>query len=148
MSLATVSFETSSLKTMSLGTMSLRTMCLGTIVPRYNVPRNNDPNDNYSSRQLFHPTIVPLDNCSLQQLFLRSFTNGQLHRGRSSTPDDQNQGVEEHGLLQMIIRMIRPPLCSSVPLQMVICKEDGPPDDQHFSAQTDQRFKVTDEYRL
>ena len=42
------------------------------------------------------------------------------------------KGTEEHGLLQMIIRMIRPPLCSSVPLQMVICKEDGPPDDQHF----------------
>ena len=30
--------------------------------------------------------------------------------------DDQNQG-EERGWLQMIIRMIRPPPCSSVPLQ-------------------------------
>ena len=41
------------------------------------------------------------------------------------------KGTEEHGLLQMIIRMIRPPLCSSVPLQMVICKEDGSLDDQN-----------------
>ena len=41
------------------------------------------------------------------------------------------KGTEEHGLLQMIICMIRPPLCSSVPLQMVICKEDGSPDDQN-----------------
>ena len=40
--------------------------------------------------------------------------------------------TEEHGVLQMIIWMILPPLCSSIPLQMVICKEDGPPDDQHF----------------
>ena len=39
------------------------------------------------------------------------------------------KGTEEHGWLQMIIRMIRPPPYSSVPLQMVICKEDGPPDD-------------------
>ena len=30
----------------------------------------------------------------------------------------------------MIIRMIWPPLCSSLPLQMVICKEDGSTDDQ------------------
>ena len=27
--------------------------------------------------------------------------------------------------------MIPPPLCSSNPLQMVVCKEDGPPDDQY-----------------
>ena len=27
--------------------------------------------------------------------------------------------------------MIRPPLCSAVPLQMVICKEDGSQDDQN-----------------
>ena len=33
--------------------------------------------------------------------------------------------------MQMIIRMIRPILCSSVPLQMVICKEDGSLDDQN-----------------
>ena len=39
-------------------------------------------------------------------------------------------GTEEKELLQMIIRRIRPPPCSSVPLQMVICKEDGSPDDQ------------------
>ena len=36
------------------------------------------------------------------------------------------KGTEEQGLLQMIIRMIRPPLCSSDPLQM-----DGSPDDQN-----------------
>ena len=41
------------------------------------------------------------------------------------------KGMEEHGLLQMTIWVIRPPLCSSIPLQMVICKEGGPPDDQH-----------------
>ena len=34
-------------------------------------------------------------------------------------------------LLQMIIWMIPPPLCSSNPLQMVVCKEDGRPDDQY-----------------
>ena len=63
------------------------------------------------------------------------------------------KGTEEHGLLQMTIWMIWPPPCSSVPLQMVICKEGGPVDDQHFfapsiedpqykiSAQTDQRFR-------
>ena len=37
------------------------------------------------------------------------------------------EGMEEHGLLQMTIWMIRPPLCSSV-----LCKEDGPPDDQNI----------------
>ena len=41
------------------------------------------------------------------------------------------KGIKEHGLLQMTIWMIRPPLCSSIPLQMVICKEDGSPDDQN-----------------
>ena len=41
------------------------------------------------------------------------------------------KGTEEHGLLQIIIRMIRPPPCSSIPLQMVICKEDGSLDDQN-----------------
>ena len=41
------------------------------------------------------------------------------------------KGMEEHGLLQMIIWMIWPPPCSSVPLQMVICKEDGSLDDQN-----------------
>ena len=41
------------------------------------------------------------------------------------------KGTEEKELLQMIIQMIRPPLCSSVPLQMVICKEDGSPYDQN-----------------
>ena len=41
------------------------------------------------------------------------------------------KGTEEQGLLQMIIRMIRPPPCSSFPLQLVLCKEDGPPDNQN-----------------
>merc|ERR1712004_847250 len=41
------------------------------------------------------------------------------------------KGTEEHGLLQMTIWMIRPPPASSVPLQMVICKEDCPPNDQN-----------------
>ena len=34
------------------------------------------------------------------------------------------KGTEEHGLLQMFIQIIRPPPCASVPLQMVICKDD------------------------
>ena len=41
------------------------------------------------------------------------------------------KGMEEHGLMLIIIWMIRPPPCSSVPLQMVICKEDGSPDNQN-----------------
>ena len=41
------------------------------------------------------------------------------------------KGTEEKELLQMIIQMIRPPLCSSVPLQMVICKEDSSSYDQN-----------------
>ena len=50
------------------------------------------------------------------------------------------EGMEEHGLLQMTIWMTQPLLCSSVPLQMVICKEDGPPDDQHFFGRTGLKF--------
>ena len=34
-------------------------------------------------------------------------------------------------MLQMIIRMIGPPPCSSVPLQKVVCKEEGSSDDQN-----------------
>ena len=41
------------------------------------------------------------------------------------------KGAEEHRLLQIIIWMVWPSPCSSVPLQMVICKEDGPLDDQN-----------------
>ena len=41
------------------------------------------------------------------------------------------KGTVEHGLLQMIIHMIWPPLCSFVFLQMIICKEDGSQDDQN-----------------
>ena len=66
------------LATVALTTSSLGTKFLGSIVPRYNVPHNN-----CSSWQLFHTTIVPLDICSSQQLFLRSFANGHLQRGRS-----------------------------------------------------------------
>ena len=40
------------------------------------------------------------------------------------------KGAEEHRLLQMIIKMIWPPQCSSFPLQMVICKEDSSPYDE------------------
>ena len=43
----------------------------------------------------------------------------------------KSKGTKEQELLQMIIWMIWPPPCSSVPLQMVICKEDGSPDDQN-----------------
>ena len=41
------------------------------------------------------------------------------------------KGTKEHGLLQMIIQMIRPTLCSSVPLQMVNCIVDGSQNDQN-----------------
>ena len=34
-------------------------------------------------------------------------------------------------MLQIIIQMIWPPLCSFVPLQMLICKEDDSLDDQN-----------------
>ena len=51
------------------------------------------------------------------------------------------RGTEEHGLLQMTIWMIRPPLCSSVPLQMVICKEDGPQDDQQILITIDDEVR-------
>ena len=34
-------------------------------------------------------------------------------------------------MLQMIILMIRPPSCSSVTLQKIVCKEDDAPDDQN-----------------
>ena len=68
MSFATSSLVKMSLATMSLGTMSLSTMSLGTM----------------SLRTMSLRTIVPCDNCSLRQFFLRSFTNGHLQRGRSS----------------------------------------------------------------
>ena len=100
---------------MSLATSSLRTMSLGTIVPR----------DNCSTRQLFLSTIVPLDNCSSQQLILRSFTKRTVLRMTKI------KGTEERRLLQMIIHIIRPPLCSFVPLQMIICKEGGSQGDQN-----------------
>ena len=46
----------------------------------------------------------------------------------------------EHESLQVIIQMNRSPPCSSVSLQMVICKEDGPPDDQHFFGRMGLKF--------
>ena len=51
------------------------------------------------------------------------------------------KGMEEHGWLQMTIWMFGPPPSSSVPLQMVICKEDGPPDDQTFFGRTGLNFE-------
>ena len=50
------------------------------------------------------------------------------------------KGTEEHGLLQMTIWIIRRPPCSSVPLQIVICKENGPPDDQQFFGKMGLKF--------
>ena len=52
------------------------------------------------------------------------------------------KGMEEYGLLQMTIWMIRPTPWSSFPLQMVICKEDGPPDDQHVFGQMELNFAL------
>ena len=89
---------------MSLATVSLATSYLGT---------------------MFLTTIVPRDNCSSQQLIPRSFTK------RTFVRMTKIKGTVEHGLLQMIIHMIRPPLCSFVFLQMIICKEDGSQDDQN-----------------
>ena len=64
-------------------------------VPRDSIPRNKFPRDN-----------VPQDNCSKQQL-------------------TKIKGTEQHGLLQMISRMIWRPTCSSIAFQMVIFQEDG-----------------------
>ena len=55
----------------------------------------------------------------------------ELLRKRTVLWTTKIKGTEEHRLLQMIIRMIWPPPCSSVSLQMVICKEDGSADDQN-----------------
>ena len=52
------------------------------------------------------------------------------------------KGAEEHGLLQMIIWMIQPPPCSYISLHMVICNEDGPPDDQHFFGRVGLKFAL------
>ena len=52
----------------------------------------------------------------------------------------KTKGTEKHRLLQMTIWMIRPPPCSSVPLQMVICTEEGPTDDQHFFGRIGLKF--------
>ena len=101
-----------------------RQLFLVTIVPR----------DNCSSRQFFLMTIVPCDNCSKRQLFLRSFAKGTVLQMTKI------KGIGEHGLLQMTIWMIRPPPCSSVCLQMVICKEDVLPNDQHFFGQMGLKF--------
>ena len=50
----------------------------------------------------------------------------ELLRKRTVLWTTKIKGTEEHGLLLMIIRKIWPTLCSSVPLKMVVCKEDGP----------------------
>ena len=111
MSLATMSLGTMSLGTMSFGTISLRTksfrtMSFRTIVPRYNIPRNN----------------VPHRNCSSWQLFLNSFTNGHLQRG---------QQIQGNGGAWIVANNHLYDPASSVPLQMVIWKEDCPPNDQN-----------------
>ena len=87
-------------------------------VSRDNVPLDNFPRDNCSSlqcpsqqcpsRKLFLVTIVP------QFLYKWSFAKRRVLRMTKI------KGTEEDGLLQIIIRMIWPPLCSSVSLQMVI----------------------------
>ena len=41
------------------------------------------------------------------------------------------KGTEKQELLQMLILVIWPPPCSSVPLKKVVCKEDSSPDDQN-----------------
>ena len=91
-----MSLATSSLGTMSLATMSLATMSLTTIVH----------GDNCSTRQLFHETIIP------PFFYKWSFTKRMVLRMTKI------KEMEEHGWLQMIIRIIWPPSCSSVPLQM------------------------------
>ena len=88
--------------------------------PQDNVPRNNVPHDNCSSQQLFHVTIVPRNNCSLQQLFLRSLQ--MVIYKEDGPPDDQNQG---DGGAQIVTNDYPVDPASSVPLQMVICKEEG-----------------------
>jgi len=55
----------------------------------------------------------------------------ELLRKRTVLRTTKIKGTEEQGLMLMIIRKIRPTPCSSVPLKMVVCKEDGPNDDQN-----------------
>ena len=99
-----MSLATVSLATSSLGTISLGTMFLGTISLRTIVPRYNVPRNN-----------VPHDNCSSRQFFLTTIV-----------PRD-NCFMQQLFLLTIGLRNNY----SSVPLQMVIYKEDGPPDDQN-----------------
>ena len=81
--------------------MSLATSSLGKIVPR----------NNCSKQQLFLSTIIP------PFLYKWSFTK------RTVLWMTKIKETEEHGSLQMISRMIWHPPCSSISLQMVICKE-------------------------
>jgi len=55
----------------------------------------------------------------------------ELLRKRTVLWTTKIKGTEEHGLLLMIIRKIWPTPCSSVPLKMVVCKEDGLNDNQN-----------------
>ena len=101
---------------MSLGTMSLRT-----IVPRYNVPRNNVPHDNCSSRQLFNgiiflATIIP------PFLYKWSFAKRTVVRMTK---------IKGDGGSQIVANDHPDDPASSVPLEMVICKEDYPSDYQN-----------------
>ena len=77
-------------------------------------------------------TIVPGDNYSL---FLATIIHSFLYKWhfamRTVLRMTTIKGTEEHGVLQMILRMIWPPPCFSVPLQMFVCKEDGSLDDQN-----------------
>ena len=141
---------------MSLATSSLRTMSLGTIVPRDNCSTRQlflstiVPLDNCSSRQLFLATINPPflykeDGPPNDQnqgdggaqivandhpynpassVLLRSFANDHLQRGRfSGWP--KSRGRRRWSCCKWSSGE------SSVPLQMVFCKEDCPSDGQN-----------------
>ena len=156
MSLGTVSLATSSQGTMSLGTMSLRTIVPRYNVPRNNVPHDNCSSRQLFNGIIFLATIIPpflykwsfakrtvvrmtkikgTENHRLLQMIIRMirpppFLWKWSFAKRTILQITKIKGMEEHRLLQMTILMIWPPPCSSAPLQMVICKEDGPPDDQ------------------
>ena len=66
-----------------------------------------------SSLATMSPGTMSLGTTSLRTMSLRTISLGTMSFGT------------------IVLRYNIPP-CSSVPLQMVICKEDGSPDDQHF----------------
>ena len=102
---------------MSLATLSLAKESSG------QRPSGQCSSQQCPSQKLFLATIVPLNNCPF--LCKWSFTK------RTYLQMTKIKRTEEHGVLQMIIRMIRPPPCYSVPLQMVICKKDCSLDNQN-----------------